>query len=141
MRCASLLLLPLPAALLFPSPSKVYYARPYTFIGLGVFCLMANMLAMIHLAYYMREYQHTEFEEYVHVRCEHWARTRAHARSTGLTLLRPGAEENETTARSLMVALALRARLLRLCVCVHLCVSQVRGRDDLGGEPSGAAGG
>ena len=61
-RCASLLLLP-PPALLFPSPSKVYYARPYTFIGLGVFCLMANMLAMIHLAYYMREYQHTDFEE------------------------------------------------------------------------------
>jgi hypothetical protein len=63
--------------------SKVYYARPYTFIGLGVFCLMANMLAMIHLAYYMREYQHTDFEEYVHVTSGHWsgAHSRAHARA------------------------------------------------------------
>ena len=78
MRCASLLL-PLPAALSFPS--KVYYARPYTFIGLGVFCLMANMLAMIHLAYYMREYQHTDFEEYVGCSCAHvHARKHQHAR-------------------------------------------------------------
>ena len=43
---------------------KAFYARPYTFIGLGVFCLMVNMLAMIHVSYLIREFKQIRFQEY-----------------------------------------------------------------------------
>ncbi len=43
--------------------SKAYFARPYTFIGLGVFCLMCNMLGMISLAYHMREFKQVRFHK------------------------------------------------------------------------------
>jgi len=36
---------------------KAFYARPYSFIGLSVFCLMINMCAMMTLAYYLRDFK------------------------------------------------------------------------------------
>ena len=45
--------------------SKAFYARPYTFIGLGVFCLMCNMMAMTHLSYLIRQFKQIRFNESV----------------------------------------------------------------------------
>jgi hypothetical protein len=45
--------------------SKTYYAKPYEFIGLGVFCLMVNILFMTRLVYYTRQFKQLVFEKYL----------------------------------------------------------------------------
>lgn len=44
---------------------KTFYARPYTFIGLGVFALMCNMIGMMKLCYYLREYKQIQWNQYL----------------------------------------------------------------------------